>query len=310
MQPEPSTRIYITGAGGFVGSNLVAYFSAFPAFTCIHVNLRSDEPLPVFEKGSVVIHLAGKAHDLRRVQDPEIYYTVNAGLTRKVFDAFRHSDAADFIFMSSVKAVADQVTGILTEESVPDPQTHYGRSKRQAEEYILSHMLSAGKRMFILRPCMIHGPGNKGNLSLLYRLLTLHLPWPLGAYTNVRSFLYIQNLAFIIDEIIRNTAIPSGIYQIADDAPLSTNALIQLMAAEMGYRARIWRLPENMIGRLAKLGERLHLPFDKQKLNKLTESYIVSNKKIRAAIGKPLPYSTEEGLRLTVRSFRTTKDEH
>ena len=70
--------------------------------------------------------------------------------------------------MSTVKAVADEVKGILSEDEIPNPKTHYGISKRKAEEYLLSKELPLGKRLYILRPCMIHGPGNKGNLNLLF----------------------------------------------------------------------------------------------------------------------------------------------
>jgi len=76
---------------------------------------------------------------------------------------------------------------------------------------------------------MIHGPGNKGNLNLLYKLVQKGLPWPLGAFENKRSFTSIDNLTHIITQIIEKEIDP-GIYQIADDEALSTNELIQLIA--------------------------------------------------------------------------------
>lgn len=50
--------------------------------------------------------------------------------------------------------------------------THYGKSKLLAEQYILSKTIPNGKRVYILRPCMIHGTGNKGNLNLLYKIVS------------------------------------------------------------------------------------------------------------------------------------------
>ena len=135
--------------------------------------------------------------------------------------------------MSTVKAVADEVNGILSEEEIPNPKTHYGIAKHQAEEYILSKELPKGKRVYILRPCMIHGPGNKGNLNLLYQLVSKGLPWPLGAFENQRSFLSIENLCFVIKELLENETIPSGVYQVADDESLSTNELIQLLGKSL-----------------------------------------------------------------------------
>jgi len=85
-----------------------------------------------------------------------------------------------------------------------------------AEQYILSQPIPEGKRVYILRPCMIHGPGNKGNLNLLYSLVTKGFPWPLGLFENSRSYLSIENLCFIIKELIDREDIPSGVYNVAN----------------------------------------------------------------------------------------------
>lgn len=77
------------------------------------------------------------------------------------------SKAKKFIFFSTAKAAADKVDGVLTEDVVPTPVGPYGESKIAAEKYIQEHLV-VDKQVYILRPCMIHGPGNKGNLNLLY----------------------------------------------------------------------------------------------------------------------------------------------
>jgi nucleoside-diphosphate-sugar epimerase len=206
--------------------------------------------------------------------------------------------------MSTVKSAADQVEGILTEDTVPNPKTHYGMAKQQAEQYILSQELPQGKRVYILRPCMIHGPGNKGNLNLLYQLVSKGLPWPLGDFENKRSFLSIENLCFVTKEIVENSAIPSGVYQIADDKSLSTNELIQLLGTSLNRNNKILKIPASWIKGIAKLGDHLHLPLNSERLQKLTENYVVSNKKLLHAIGKPLPIESKEGLLKTFQSFK------
>jgi nucleoside-diphosphate-sugar epimerase len=206
--------------------------------------------------------------------------------------------------MSTVKAVADEVKGILEEDELPNPNTHYGIAKHQAEQYILSKELPKGKKVYILRPCMIHGPGNKGNLNLLYQLVAKGLPWPLGAFENQRSFLSIENLCFIIKELLENESIPSGVYQVADDKALSTNELIQLLGNSLDKKSRILNLSKSVIKAMAKLGDYLYLPLNSERLQKLTENYVVSNQKIVKAIGKALPVSVEEGLKVTFRSFK------
>ena len=295
-------NIIITGATGFVGRNLVKYLSKANKIEALSVRYISNQTFTL--NGDAVIHLAGKAHDLKKVSNPSEYYEANFELTKQLFDAFVKSDATVFIFMSTVKAVADDVLGELTEDSIPNPKTHYGIAKRQAEEYILNATLPVGKRVFILRPCMIHGPENKGNLNLLYKLVSIGLPWPLGAFENKRSFLSIENLCFVINELLQNITIHSGIYNVADSDALSTNELIQLLGDSLSKRNKILKLSPNLIKQIAKLGDSLHLPLNTERLQKLTESYKVSNSKICAAIKKELPVESKAGLLRTFNSFK------
>lgn len=291
--------VFITGSSGFIGKYLIKYFSSNILF------INYDKTIPVNIQEEFVLHLAGKAHDFKKTSNPDEYYRVNTDLTKKVFESFLVSDAKVFITLSSVKAVADEVEGILREDYIPLPITHYGRSKLLAEQYILSQPIPEGKRVYILRPCMIHGPGNKGNLNLLFKIVSKGFPWPLGAFENKRSFCSIDNLCFIIKELFNNELIPSGVYNVADDEALSTNDLIKLIAVSQGKKYHIWNVSKFIIKLLSKLGDLLKLQLNSERLNKLTESYIVSNKKIKTAINKPLPLSTQEGLMKTLNSFNT-----
>ena len=290
--------IFITGSGGFVGQNIIKYFNSIYEFYRFskndEININQD----------VVLHFAGKAHDLKHTSNSEGYYIVNTELTKQVYDNFLESDAQVFITLSSVKAVADILDCKLTEEYIPKPITHYGKSKLLAEQYIFGKEIPEGKRVYILRPCMIHGPGNKGNLNLLYKIVSKGFPWPLGAFENQRSFCSIDNLYFIISELIENDQIPSGVYNIADDEPISTNELINLISVGLGKKTQIWNVPESLIKSLSKLGDMLNLPLNSERLYKLTETYIVSNNKIINAINKPLPISAKDGLIKTFNSFK------
>jgi nucleoside-diphosphate-sugar epimerase len=291
--------IFLTGANGFVGKSIKKYLSNLYHFS----DFKRDEQIEI--KEDIVLHFAGKAHDLKKVFNPNEYYTVNTELTKKIFDAFLLSDSKIFITLSSVKAVADTLELVLTEDYPPNPITHYGKSKLLAEQYILSKTIPKGKRFYILRPCMIHGPGNKGNLNLLFKIVSKGFPWPLGAFENKRSFCSIDNLCFIINELLNNEEIPSGVYNVADDEALATNDLIKLMAVSQGKTHHIWNLPKSIIKLLSKTGDFFKLPLNSERLNKLTETYIVSNNKIITAINKPLSLSAKEGLMKTLNSFNT-----
>jgi nucleoside-diphosphate-sugar epimerase len=294
--------VLITGASGFVGINLQAYLKASHDVDPMSVRYLPNQQFEI--NADAIIHLAGKAHDLKKVSNPIDYYQANFELSKQLFDSFLQSEASVFIFMSTVKAVVDTVQGELTEDVVPNPKNHYGIAKQQAEQYILSQELPQGKRVYILRPCMIHGPGNKGNLNLLYQLVSKGLPWPLGDFKNERSFLSVENLCFVIKELLENTMIPSGVYQVSDDESLSTNQLIQLLGTSLDKKNRIFNIPSSWIKGVARLGDYLHLPLNSERLQKLTENYVVSNQKIVAAVGKPLPINAAEGLLKTFQSFK------
>lgn len=290
--------ILLTGSSGFVGNSVLNFFRG----DFIKV-IKRDGEIEV-DNSKVFIHLAGKAHDLKNSSNPNEYYQVNTELTKIVFDAFINSEAKVFITLSSVKAVADEVQGELSEEHIPHPITHYGKSKLLAEQYIFSKELPMGKRVYILRPCMIHGPGNKGNLNLLYKFVSKGIPWPLGTFENQRSFCSIYNLMFIFKELIEREDIPSGLYNVADDAPLSTNEVISILAESQNMKPRIWRISKGLVEFVAKIGNTLKLPLNEERLQKLTDSYVVSNKKLMNAIGKPLPLSSREGLLKTFQFFQ------
>lgn len=296
--------IFITGSTGFVGKSLLLTFAQEKT-----IKWKRGNEIKI-DSAMAVIHLAGKAHDLKNSSNPSEYYQVNTELTKKVFDAFLSSEAKVFITLSSVKAVADVVYGELTDETVPNPITHYGKSKLLAEHYIFSKELPMGKRVYILRPCMIYGPGNKGNLNLLYKFVSKGIPWPLGAFENQRSFCSIDNLMFIFKELIEREDIPSGVYNVADDIPLSTNAVISILAESQNRKPRIWNISKRLIEFTAKIGNVLKLPLNEERLQKLTDSYVVSNKKLMSAIGKPLPVSSREGLLKTFQSFHKIDDKN
>ena len=311
-------RILITGIHGFVGSNLVEYLSGGNEIYGLDIVApHKDGVIKTFSwddldtgqlpEVDAIIHLAGKAHDTKNQADADVYFRINRDLTIKVFDYFcSHSEIKKFVFFSTAKAAAEKVEGVLTEDVVPAPVGPYGESKIAAERYLLSKMedvRSKNKDVFIFRPCMIHGPGNKGNLNLLYNVVHKGIPWPLGAFENRRTFTSIENMCFAVNGVLTRN-VESGIYNMGDDEALSTNELIEEICASLGKKAHIWRLPKCWMNGVAKVGGWSHLPLNQERLRKLTENYISSNAKIKAALGvEQMPISAIDGLRRTLQSF-------
>ncbi len=308
-------KILITGVHGFVGSNLVKALSKDNLIYGLDIISPSREGVRytftwdyLDAEGGIpdvdaIIHLAGKAHDTKNQSAADAYFTVNRDLTIKVFDYFcSHPGIKKFVFFSTAKAAADKVEGVLTEDVVPSPVGPYGESKIAAEKYILSHMPD-GRDVYIFRPCMIHGPGNKGNLNLLYNVVKKGLPWPLGAFENRRTFTSVENICFAVNGVLTEN-VPSGIYNMGDDESLSTNEIIEEICKSLGKKAHIWKLPKGVMNGVATIGGWLHLPLNPERLRKLTENYVSSNAKIKAALGvEKMPVDAHKGLRRTLASF-------
>jgi len=360
-------NLLITGAYGFVGTSLSKRIKASLIHRLIAIDI-SETDHHIFDefhswnelekvewdKVDTIIHLAGKAHDTKNTSSEKEYFDINVGLTQTIFQHFLKSNATKFIFFSSVKAVADSVNEEQLSENVfPNPQTPYGKSKLEAENYILNELekwknehkkerlhdytsesewekgktgggenerlhdfttsrmndfTNEGeyneKKVYILRPCMIHGSGNKGNLNLLYNISQKGYPWPLGAFENKRSFCSVDNISFVVQQLIEKD-IESGIYQVADDEALSTDELIELIALSQNKKAKIWHIPVKLIKMVARIGDFSRLPLNSERLKKLTESYIVSNQKIKNALGiEKMPDTAEDGFKKTFESFK------
>lgn len=309
-------KILISGVHGFVGSNLVEALKKEHTIYGLDIIAPEKEGVEKtyswddLDAGKVpevdaIVHLAGKAHDTKNQSAAEVYFKVNTRLTQKIFDYFlAHPSIKKFVFFSTAKAAADRVEGVLTEDVVPAPVGPYGESKIKAEEYILANMPSADKQVYIFRPCMIHGPGNKGNLNLLYNVVKKGIPWPLGAFENRRTFTSVENICFAVDGVLMKD-VPSGIYNMGDDEALSTNELIEEICKSLGKKAHIWKLPKGLMNGCAKVGGWLHLPLNPDRLQKLTENYVSSNAKIKKALEvERMPVDAREGLKVTLDSFR------
>ena len=281
-------KILITGAYGFVGTNLCGYLTE-RGHVCEALDVpaarREDVPYVAF-------------HTWDGLEEIDFAQFDAVGLTQRVFDTMvrqaRERGGAGrgrrvFVHFSSSKASADG--------------NAYGRSKLAAERWLLSvPAASLGLGMVILRPAMIHGPGNKGNLNLLWGIAKRGLPWPLAAFENRRSFTAIGNVCAAVEALCARGQ--DGVYPIADDEMLSTNRLIELIAETCGRKAKLWRLPKGLMRLAAKAGDLLHLPLNTERLGKLTEDSFVDNAALKASLGwERMPVAAEDGMRATLRSF-------
>lgn len=306
----------VTGATGFIGRHLLRALAERGDEVAALVRRLPEPALPagvracsldepdVLRGVEAVFHLAGRAHLLRdTAPDPLAEHRrVNTELTLRLARAAAEA-GAHFVFVSSIAVYGlTNSDEAIAEDTPAAPLTPYGRSKLEAEQGLLRLRAESGLRFTILRPPLVYGPGNPGNMERLMSLIRSGLPLPLASLRNRRSFLYVGNL---VDALLRCAAAPGTgtTYLVADSRDLSTSELIRELARAMGLPARLLPFPP---GALAMLARALGRQAD---LERLAGSLWLDCSRIRRELGWTAPVAVEQGLRLTAGAGPSTARE-
>lgn len=299
-------KIAIFGSSGFIGKNLVESLQQNDDVQ--EISLRNHAwKNDIDAKTEVFINLVGKAHDHKGTATEKDYYFANVELAQQLFEIFKKSEAKLFIHISSLAALEEfESTKPLEETAECNPISLYGKSKREAEKWLLKEELPEDKKLIIIRPPMVHGPGDKGNLGLLYKIISKKIPYPLASFNNERSFISIDNFNFYIKKIIeKNENLENGIYHISDNETVATNEIIEVIKKVENIKISNLSIPKSMIKGLARIGDFVPIPLNSKKLKKLTNNLLVSNQKIKTALEiEKLPLTATEGLEKTIKSFK------
>lgn len=299
-------RVLLTGASGFIGRHLVQELEGYELWAISHSRKSIEGVSHVFAwdkldniegEFEAIVHLAGLAHDTQNQSTEDDYFAVNKGLTKQLLSHCDRLNVKTFVYLSSVKAVVDSTCDEKIDELTPCSPSHvYGRSKLAAEQVIDQTMINAPR--VILRPVMVYGPGQKGNLKTLEKLLSLRIPFPFGKWKNKRSVLFVGNLTSCIKTIIEKKP-DSGTYFIADDQSVSTVDLLRLIAKGIGVKPLFIPTPNGLIKGLLKLmPARVHAI-----TNKVLGSLEVDNQKLKSALSiEEMPFSTIDGFEKTFQS--------
>lgn len=313
-------RVLITGAGGFVGQAAIeslteagwqvrALVRRIPARASLrNVEWREAGDFVNFDGWkaalldvNAVVHLAGRAHVRNDAgHDPlESYRPINVGVTRRLAVAAAAAGVRKFVFISSVKAMAERSGAqALIENETARPEDAYGISKREAEEALIDIHERTGLPVTILRPPLVYGPGVTANFLRLMRWVDRGVPLPLGAVRNRRSLVYVGNLVSALVIALEAERAGADVFFVSDNEDLSTPDLIRRLASALGRPARLVPVPQRALrGMLGMLGRAAEA-------DRLLGSLCVDTSQIVKLLGWRPPYSLNEGLAVTVRAYR------
>jgi UDP-N-acetyl-alpha-D-quinovosamine dehydrogenase len=307
--------VLVTGATGFVGTALCAALAAagYPVRRALRtsesatardvvvgeIDERTDWTRAL-ESVGVVVHLAARTHVLEKATEPlSEYRRLNVRGTKKLVEA-----AADkvrrFVFLSSVKVNGEVTTGKPFQETdAPQPQDTYGITKLEAEELLTAAAQRTGLDLVILRPPLVYGPGVKGNLLRLLRLIAGGAPLPFKSIDNRRSLIGVANLADAIVACVRSPQAAGRTYLLSDAEDLSTPTLVRMLAAPMHVKPRLFRFPVGLLegagALMGKTGE----------ITRLTRSLEIDSSRIRTELAWVPPQSVALGLAQTGRWYNS-----
>jgi len=329
IAPLPRVAV-VTGASGFVGSWLCRALGdagvevrgigrrgngpRTPGVTYHRADLLDAAALrPALAGADTLVHLAARVHVLREsARDPlSEFRRVNVDGTRTLLEEALHAGATRFVFTSTVKAVGAASADAMTEATPPRPVDPYGVSKLEAEELIRGVAERRPLQATILRLPLLYGPGMKGNMLGLFRLVARGVPLPLGLVRNRRSMAFVGNVAAAVLAVLRSSATSSKTFFVSDGRDLSTPELVRLMGRALGRQARLVPVPSFLFRAAGRAGDLISglrpVPLTSAAVDRLLGSLTVDSSALTRVAGFRPPYSVEEGLRLTAEWYLRRK---
>lgn len=319
-------RVLVTGATGFVGRSLVRRLLAeghevtgtYRGHQPPNVSgvrwcfIDNIGPKTDWSEGLAgvhgVIHLAALAHQVGRKGEKRAgeFNSVNTQGAATLAEAARSSPTVrKFIFVSSIGAVSGASARALDEETACRPITDYGRSKLEAEIALRRILSDSQIEWCILRPPLVYGPSNPGNMARLTTLLRTEWPLPFGGIKNQRSFIYVENFVDALVTCLVRPHRAGESYFITDGSEFSTRALSMLLGKHLGLRVRLWNVPVPLLKTLGFAGDilqaimRRSVGIDTYSVDRLIGSLWADGSKFRNVFGWRPPFTPEEGIAAT-----------
>jgi nucleoside-diphosphate-sugar epimerase len=312
-------KVLVTGGSGFLGGGLVRRLAE--QGIAVRATHRRDNLTPVagVEWWSLpaldderrlaesvagcdaVVHLAGLAHQpVRAANRAADFRRINTEGTRLLARAAARGGVRRFVFVSSVAAVCTCSDTPVDDRTPCAPIDGYGCSKLEAEQALAVELKDSATDWCILRPPLVYGPGNPGNMRRLMRLIGTGLPLPLASIRNRRSFMFVDNLIDAMVSVLRHQGSVRSTYLLSDGSDFSTPELVRALAAAAGCRVRLLAMPVSVLRALGSAGDGVHallgraVGIDSTVIDRLVGSLFVDGSRFRHFFDWDPPVSLDQ----------------
>lgn len=245
----------IIGGAGFIGATLSSRLSSAGVqgavfdrripeqcpYAGIQGDVRDLDALTRAARGhDVIYNLAAEHRD--DVRPASLYHDVNVAGAENTCLAAERAGIRSIVFTSSV-AVYGESTRKLHEEDAHLPMNEYGRTKSLAEKVYLAWANGGtDRKLVIVRPAVVFGPGNEGNVHSLVSLVAAGRFFMVGDGANRKSMAYVDNVAdFLVH--VANLPIGTHIFNYADEPDLTMTELVGFVRQQLGRTSQAPRIP-------------------------------------------------------------------
>jgi nucleoside-diphosphate-sugar epimerase len=316
-------KILVTGANGFVGSQLsetlaksghevrnTARSLASNSSTTrelITCDLESVDNLDHLTTGcDAIVHLAGRAHVMsdNPATSESLYVSANVDVTRKLAQSAARTGVKRMILMSSVKVNGESTTinTPFTAQDIPNPQDPYGRSKTQAEQALWELTSTSGLEGVVIRPPLVYGPGVRANFASLIGIVGRGIPLPLGSIQNKRSFVSLDNLVDLISTTVQSPNAAGNTFLVSDGHDLSTPELVRSLASALDQSPKLFPFPSALL-KLAATASGKRGAYDR-----LCGSLTVDIALTKQKLSWTPPFTVQDSMQRTVDAFIQSKE--
>ena len=283
-------KILITGGNGFIGSRCVAYAKSnnLPYISIARVKLNDDNSIKFdLEKQNLeelklddietIIHTIGIAHDTSSQNRKKIslYKKINVNLTVNLAKHALNCGVKKFIYISSIKASGEPQNGMChTENYVGLFNNIYGETKREAELKLFDLLKGKDLDLCIIRPSLVYGPKDKGNLKSMLNLINKGIFPPPPKVNNKRSMIHVDDLVSAIFLFMKRNS-KGEIFNATDNRVYSSRSIYESLSYAQNIEPASWSIPKILFDILG-----LILPAFKKKSSVLFNDSNYDSKKL------------------------------